>query len=148
MRAPNLLCIWVYAGDLSFPEKIAGAKQRHDQLRQRSAQDHRRIPKYREDWVPAFMNHQIRIVEKKEACAARCGIHQKQEIEAQPANSRISRNWLPFAEMFFQEIHSDKRSKWERSPLSHSVRACRNSSTAKSNPLLPYRRQRLVSRTH
>src|SRR6267378_673323 len=133
MRAPNLLCIWVYADDLG---RNAGGADRAAALRRLfflETRDHRRIPKYREDWVPAFMNHQIRIVEKKEACAARCGIHQKQEIEAQPANSRISRNWLPFAEMFFQEIHSDKRSKWVRSPLSHSVGACRNSSTAKSN---------------
>src|SRR5229473_3662640 len=92
--------------DLPLPKEITSAQQGHNQFRKRSAQDHRRIPKYAKDWVPAFMNHQIRVVEKKKTRAARCGVHEKQEIKAQPANSRISRNWLPLTEMFFQEIHS------------------------------------------
>ncbi len=135
-------------GDLSLPKEIARAKQRHNQLRQRTAQNHWGITKYAKEWVPTLMNHQIRVVEKKKSRAVCRGVHQKQEIKAQPANSRISRNWLPFSELFFQEIHSDKRSKQNRSTLIESVGTCRNSSTTKPNPLLLYRRQRLVSRAH
>src|SRR5437899_12567105 len=64
-------------GDLSLPKEIARAKQRHNQLRQRAAQNHWGITKYTEEWVPTLMNHQIRVVEKKKSRADRRGVHQK-----------------------------------------------------------------------
>jgi hypothetical protein len=55
--------------------------------------------------MPGFMNHQIRVVEKKEARAIDRGIRQEQNIKAQPANSRVARNRLPLSELIFQEGH-------------------------------------------
>src|SRR5216684_9089004 len=100
--------------NLALPKEISGAKQRNNQLRQRPAHNHDRVAKWAEEWVPAFMNHQIRVVEKKEARAVPRGIHQKQKIKAQPANSRIPRNRLPLSEIFFQEVHSGKRNRQGR----------------------------------
>jgi hypothetical protein len=66
--------------------------------------------------MAAFMNHQVHVVKEKEACAVRGGINEEQEIEAQPADSRITRNRLPLSEILFQEVHSGKRNKYCGAP--------------------------------
>src|ERR1700737_2522125 len=96
--------------------------------------------------MPAFMDNQIHVVEKKKTCAVRRGIDEEQEIEAHPADPRIPRNRLPLSEIIFQEGHSGKRSRQGRTKTPDSKRRCRNSSAGVQYLLLLNRRQRLIGR--
>src|SRR5258708_9706110 len=80
-------------------KEIRGAQQRDNQFPQRPAKNGNRVAEPAEKEMPAFVNDQIHVVEKQKAAAIGSRIDQKKQIEAQPRDSRISRNIFTLTEL-------------------------------------------------
>jgi hypothetical protein len=94
--------------NLPPPKEITRAHQRNNQFHQRSAHNHECVAKHAEEWMPDFMDSQIRIVQKKKARAIRRRINQKQNVKAKPANPRVPGNRLPLPKILFKQGHTTK----------------------------------------
>jgi hypothetical protein len=99
------------SGGFAVKKEISRAQERHEELPEGSAQNHDGFAEPTEKQVPALVNHQIDVIEKKKSAAVECRVEEKECIAANPANSSGSGNRLPGTESVFEKGHKPQRNK-------------------------------------
>src|SRR2546423_10745910 len=113
---------------LAMRKEIRRAQKRHDQFTQRSAQNRDGVAKPSEKEMAALMNNQIDVIDKQKAAVVRRGINQKQNINRDPRDSRVSRNRLPLPKIVFQNCHEESVASAQADRYRLQMCRCRNDS--------------------
>ena len=99
------------AGGFALEEKIGGAEQGNEQFGEGSAKDVDGVTKPTEEEMSAFVDDQIDVIEDEKTGAAGESVEKEKGVETEPSNSGEAGDRLPWAELFLEESHLDKRSK-------------------------------------
>jgi hypothetical protein len=99
------------SGGFASKEEIRRAQERHQELPEGSAKNHDGFAEPTEKQVPAFVNHQIDVIEKEKAAAVQRGIKKEEHVEANPTNTSGTGNRLPRTEVIFEKRHKPQRNK-------------------------------------
>jgi hypothetical protein len=116
-------------GSFASKEEIRRAEERHEELPEGSAKNHYRFAEPTEKEVPAFMNHQIDVIEKEKPAAVQRSVEEKERIEAEPADSSETGNRLPYTEAIFEKHHKPQGNKGESAAKEFRTRKLPSGST-------------------